>query len=343
MLFLLILFTSVLALVLTWFGTGGLNSGGGNPVASVGVAFVVALLWARDFQMLERAYIRGAAGSMLRKLRLWSSGMGREEALLLRLSMEVELNRPFDAERTIEVADQRGIGAFARAWADGTKARLAGENERALDCFVDGSQNCSGLDRAELLCEASLVLLQLLPGRTAENRHADLQRAIEMSVSAGKLAREGGGMGRDRAQYLHAFQRGLVGIIQIEQGRYSDADRHLLGLSERARQMKSVRARRLSWLLRMERLGALRHTRGDSAMEAEYERIRHAVGLPSLRARLAEILEQRRQQQAQQARKPAAAEQVEAPAPRPRRPRTVQRVEPEAEEEQIRIDIKLEP
>jgi hypothetical protein len=333
MLFLVILLTSALSLVATWIGTGGLVSGGGNPVVSVLVGFIVALLWARDFENLERSYLLGQSDSLRRKMKLWSSSMGKEEALLVRLSVEVELNRPVDVQRVIEEADALGLSTFARAWSAGMTARLSGENRRAVVAFAEGAEACNGLDRAELLCEASMTLLQLLPYRPAEERASDLQRAIDYSMEAGRLTRDGGYQNRHRGQYLNTFQRGLVGVIQVAQQRFGNADRHLASVSDRARLLPSLRARRLAWALRIERLSAIRRTGGEAAMDHEFDAIRRRVGLASLRLRMHEIAEQRRNEAVEETKTPAKGGKRQV-RPSPARPAAG-----ENDDDQIKISI----
>lgn len=290
----IILLSSLVGFALTWYLTGGLNATAGNPVAAVLVAIAIALLWSRGFMALERAYLIGRFDRVRRKLLLWGASLGVEEVALLRLFMAVEGREQEEIERCLATARPLGLPIFTKAWVYGATARLQGDPDKAVAAFVAGAEAAKGIDRAELLCEAGVALLQGRTGLPIDIRYDDLQRAINYANEVGQIlgstkpTREEA----NRFRYVSVHHRMLRAMIYLAQGRTADARKRLSDAASAARLLPSLRARRLAVLCRIEALPTLRAVEGEDAYQKEIASIRKATTLPLLRLRLSEIEEQ---------------------------------------------------
>jgi hypothetical protein len=284
-LLLLIFASSTTSLIAAWFLTGGLSAAEGDPVISVLIAFAVALLWARDYNRLEEAYIRGHFDVVRRKLRLWAANIGPGEAALVRLSMAAESGSQSSARSSIAEANRLGFAPFARGWLDAMVGRAHADttDEDVARFFVDAAQGVGGYDRAELYCEAAIVLLQQpRPDRATARRAAEY--VSEAALALDDL--DPGVGGRQRHRYLETFARGIRAMLQGTGGGGTDAIKALAAAQEAAKRLPTPRGRRLEQLFRIERALAVWRGGDRAAAGHELELLREVVVLPSLRTRL---------------------------------------------------------
>lgn len=291
---LVIIATALMSGASVWFLTMD-DMGLGNPLLSFLVAFLVVLVWAWIFQKIEQAYISGKLESVKKWLFLWGSSMGVGETMLLRLWIAVESRDDELIETSLKNLRSVNMLSFGKAWAKGHQERISGRVEQAINYFVAGSKMSKGIDKAELLCEAAFLNLQvgtIMSFTGKGNLEPIISKALEYSDEADQLIRRSdlGVGGKKRAAYVASYRQGVRAMIYLVQGREREALDRLERTMSEVRHQSSMRSRRLRYSFRIERVLALHALERTREAMAEVDKLSKEVGLPELRLRLNEVI-----------------------------------------------------
>lgn len=254
-------------------------------------AIAVALLWSRDFMLLERHYLAGRFDRLRKKLSFWSASLGPAETLMLRVAAAVESRDNHELSRCYAAAKPLGFEEYARAWAVGAGNRLAGDIAGAITAFTAGARKTGGLECAELLLMAQLTRLQTLYEYPFDQRAEAINQVLRLLNQADNILRDPAirRVDRIRSQYVEVLRHGLRGLICLLQGRSTEGRRKLNEVIRRARLIRSVRARWLAQLFEIERLMVVHSSLGKEAFRVELFGLKDKLDLPSLQQRAKEL------------------------------------------------------